>query len=375
MSAIYIHIPFCKQKCHYCNFFTSSSSKNRDELVKSIAKEIGQKRQYLSQEPIQSIYFGGGTPSMLTGKELYLIVNELYKNYKISSDCEISIESNPDDLNQEKLRLFKELVFNRLSIGIQSFSDYILPQLNRVHTAKDAIESIKRAQDIGFDNITIDLIYGIPGLTMDLWKEELMLFISLNINHLSAYFLTVEEKTTLAYLIKKNKYPQIDEKLGIDHFNYLCSFMRDHDFIHYEVSNFAKEGNYSRHNTNYWRSKPYLGIGPSAHSYNLYSRQWNVSNTSLYIQNIKDGKAYAEIEMLTKNDIFNELVMLGLRTIWGIDKNHLENMLGSDFRALLESKIVSSNYRNYIINETHFTKITDEGKKYADGIAADLFIV
>ncbi len=374
MASIYIHIPFCKQKCHYCNFFTTVSLKNREFLIQSIITEISQKANYLKGDIVDSIYFGGGTPSLLTVSELKSILETCSSVHHISDDCEITLEANPDDISHESLLNFKLLGINRLSIGIQSFNDDILQKLNRIHTAKVALDCIYLAKSYGFNNMNIDLIYGIPGLEMELWKKELQLFFSLDIPHLSAYFLTVEPKTALAVLIKKNKYPLPVEEEGLAHFEVLTEFMKSEGYLHYEISNFSKPNQLSRHNSNYWKHLPYVGIGPSAHSFNLVSRQWNVGSISKYIDNINSEITYSGIEFLSEEERYNEYVMLGLRTSWGIDLNWLENNVGIKFKNYLLDRIENSKFQSYLVFNNNSIILSPDGKKLADGIASDLFI-
>ncbi len=374
MSSIYIHIPYCKQKCHYCNFFTVISTKTKQDLIDAICKELELKNDYLQSGKINTIYFGGGTPSILDNSDFDKIFKTLYKQFSISDSAEISVEANPDDINASKLKFFKSCGVNRLSIGIQSFNDYILKRLNRIHTSKEAIESVNLAHNFDFHNLNIDLIYGIPGMDIEILKNDIKNFLDLNIPHLSAYSLTVEEKTTLHYLIRNNRYPMPSDSESIEHFNLLIDLLNTHHYEQYEISNFAKNKTYSRHNTNYWKNLPYLGVGPSAHSFNSKTRQWNAYSVSKYIQNIKDNKMYHNIEVLSTDDSYNEYIMLGLRTKWGIDRKIIKENFGKEYSLYFENLLLNPNVRNFVSIDGNVVILNLEGKKYADRVASNLFI-
>ncbi len=373
MAGIYIHIPFCKRKCHYCNFYSLANQNNKEEFHKALLKEIAFQKDYLQSEKIETIYFGGGTPSLLDIKQINEILNEIHKYYNVDSAAEIDLEANPDDLNSEKLYDYLQYGINRLSIGTQSFDDDILQKLNRIHSAQQAIDAVKIAQSQGFNNISIDLIYGIPGLSNDLWVRSIQQALDLQVPHISAYHLTVEPKTALDVLIKKNKYPKPIEEEGLIHSSMLIDQLQKHGYEHYEISNFALPGNYSIHNTNYWRQKPYLGLGPSAHSFNLETRQWNVTSTSKYIHALEQNKLDFSLEEINSIDKYNEFVMLGLRTQWGVNEKELVVKFGSEKHAYFKKQI-----QNYISNEKIYFengiyRLSNKGKSFADGIAADLF--
>lgn len=375
MSSLYIHIPYCKQKCHYCNFYSTANFKNRNNLINSIIREIKYRSNYLIDKKLESIYFGGGTPSILSNGELEKIFIEIRNQFKIDKDCEITFEANPDDISISKLDEIKEFGINRLSIGIQSFDDDILNKLNRVHNSKDAIKSIELAKLKGYNNISIDLIYGIPGLTMDKWISNLEIFRQLNLPHLSSYFLTVEEKTALDVLIRKGKYPKLNEKEGLAHYDYLQEFILKNNYDQYEISNFSRDGKISRHNSNYWKNKPYLGIGPSAHSFNLNSRQWNKSSIIKYIEDVDKLNFDSDVEVLSEKDKFNEFIMLGLRTSFGINLEEVKFRFGKKYFEYLSSYINSSLNSENLLFTNNILKLSSKGKKHADGIASDLFIV
>lgn len=371
MSGIYIHIPFCKQKCYYCDFHFSTSLKRKDEVVKAIIKEL-ELRQSELQDTIETIYFGGGTPSILSIKELNNIINEIYKKFNVCDNPEITLEANPDDLNSQKIKDLANTKINRLSIGIQSFFDEDLQFMNRAHDAKESEKSLSEAIKY-FDNITIDLIYGVPNMSDKKWKQNLQRAFDFGVSHISSYALTVEDKTLMAKLIKNGKYPPVEDKLAQRHFKILVEETAKHNFIQYEISNFAKEGYFSKHNTSYWNGKHYLGIGPSAHSFNGRFRSWNIANNAKYIKSIQQNILPLEIEELSLNDRFNETIMTGLRTIWGVSLSEIETKFGIDFKNNL-----LNNSQKYIKNKTIKVKnntllITEKGKFFSDGIAADLF--
>ncbi len=373
MSGIYIHIPFCKQACHYCDFHFSTSLKHKDALIQTILQEIKQREKNWKTHRFDSIYFGGGTPSILNVKELESILQAIYNNFHISNNVEITLEGNPDDLSIDKLTQFKTLGINRLSIGIQSFFEEDLVKLNRSHHANQATEAIKNAQKAGFNNITIDLIYGIPELTDTKWEQNIQTVLQYNIPHISAYALTIEPKTALAWQIKNGKYPPVSEEQAARQFDILRKKLAEHNYIQYEISNFGKESFFSRHNTSYWQNKAYLGLGPAAHSYNGQQRRWNIANNIKYIKEMGTGK-YFEVERLTKNDIYNEIIMTGLRTIWGVDLNRIE-ALGSNYMEQLKNTTKSYLRNNQLILEDHFLKAHPDSLFLIEGIISDLFIV
>lgn len=306
MVGIYIHIPFCRQKCHYCNFFSIPSVKNKDRFLASLFSEIGMQKNYLNGVPVQTIYFGGGTPSILSGAEIGQIIDELARYQIIDEHAEITLEANPDDLTLAKIKELIKTPVNRLSIGVQSFFDDDLKYLNRIHSASEALTSVKFAIDAGFTNMSIDLIYGIPTLTDENWQRNLEVFFSLKIPHLSAYALTVEPRTNLDVLIARKKIQPVEEELTIGHFKQLMAAMKEKKYVHYEISNFCLEPYYSKHNRSYWAGKKYLGLGPSAHSYDGKSRQWNVSNLTAYNQAIENMTIPAEREELSTDQQYNE---------------------------------------------------------------------
>ncbi|RMZ50974.1 radical SAM family heme chaperone HemW [Flavobacteriaceae bacterium PRS1] len=381
MSGIYIHIPFCKQACYYCDFHFSTSLKKKDELVKALAKELILRKGELQNQTIETIYFGGGTPSLLTIDELRLLIDSIYLNYFVSDNPEITIEANPDDLSKQKLNDLTTSRINRLSIGIQSFFEDDLQSMNRAHSSQEAKQCLEEATK-HFSNITIDLIYGIPNMSIEKWNENLQTTFSFGVNHISSYALTVEPKTALASFIKKGTYPPIDDDLALQHFDLLMAETEQQGFVHYEISNFGKKGYFSKHNTSYWQGKSYLGIGPSAHSFNGKQRSWNVSNNTMYIKSIQDNTLPSKVETLSKQDRYNEYLMTGLRTIWGVSLNKIGTDFGIDFKEhLIASAKKFINQELLIIEDCKteqgisILKPTKKGKFLIDGIASDLFIL
>lgn len=371
MAGIYIHIPFCKQACHYCNFHFATSLRVKDEMVNAIVKETGLQKDYTGRETIETIYFGGGTPSLLDIEDLALILEKTRLIFPVTADAEITLETNPDDITEEKLAGWKQAGINRLSIGIQSFFDEDLRWMNRAHTVQQATDNLQLATT-WFDNITIDLIYGIPGLTDEKWKQNVDMAISLNIPHLSCYALTVEPKTPLDKMIRLHKSENINPDKQSGQFLLLMQWMEEAGYEHYEISNFAKPGRRSRHNSSYWQGKKYLGLGPSAHSFNGNERQWNVSNNSIYITAVQKGELSFEREELTAVQKLNEYIMTALRTLEGINLRVLASSFGINRQDMLLKAQRFTNSGLMRIEDDSLA-LTREGKLLADGIAADLF--
>lgn len=383
MSGIYIHIPFCKQACYYCDFHFSTSLKKKDGLIQALVKELEIRKEELNNETIETIYFGGGTPSLLTIDELQFLIDAVYKNYSVIENPEITLEANPDDLSENLIIQLSKSPINRLSIGIQSFFEDDLKNMNRAHNSEEAKMCLQFATKY-FDNITIDLIYGIPNMSLDKWNKNLEIAFSYGVNHISSYALTVEPKTALDVFIKKGDYPPIDETLALEHFNHLIDKTKEHGFVHYEISNFGKPNYFSKHNTSYWQGKSYIGIGPSAHSFKGSQRSWNVSNNSKYIQSIQSNTLPNTIEILSEKDQYNEYVMTGLRTIWGVSLNKIEKEFGENFlkhlhgasEKFIESGLlVTSSDFDASQNRVETLKTTQKGKFLVDGIASELFIL
>lgn len=375
MSGIYIHIPFCKQACHYCDFHFSTSLKLKSNLVEAILTEIDLRLPYLKNKNIETIYFGGGTPSLLSEKELFLILEKLYKTYNVSSHAEITLEANPDDLSIDKLKELKRLEINRLSIGLQSFNDEELIWMNRAHTAAESEASVKRSQDKGFENISIDLIYGSKFSNLTNWKKTLDKTISLDVKHISSYNLTIEDKTKLGHDFKVKKEMAIDDEKSSELFLEMIDRLEKNKFIHYEISNFGKENWFSNHNSNYWKGIDYIGFGPSAHSFDGVSRQWNISNNSLYIKNVNDtNESYFEKELLSEVDQFNEYILTSLRTIWGIDAEVLKNKFSSEIIDSFNRNINTYISKGMVTFTNNQYVLTSNGKLFADRIASELFV-
>ena len=374
MAGIYIHIPFCKQACNYCDFHFSTSLMNKDAFMKALFKEIEiQKNYFPSSTEVSTVYLGGGTPSLLSKFDLLDIINAVKLNFNILPNAEITLEANPDDLTSEKIKELKESPINRLSIGIQSFYDEDLRFMNRAHSATEALNAVKLAQDNGFENITIDLIYGTPTLTHHKWRNNLQIAFALNIKHISAYCLTVEPKTMLARQIKTGITKNVDEQQSAEQFEILVDAMHANDFVQYEISNFCKDGFYSKHNSNYWLKENYLGLGPSAHSYNGRSRQWNISNNALYIKSLENGELNFEKEELTKEQRYNEYILTSLRTIWGADLTIIEQQFGKEYLNHCLSEADKYIRSESILNEENKLFLTDKGKLFADKISSELF--
>ncbi|TDE45476.1 radical SAM family heme chaperone HemW [Flavobacterium rhamnosiphilum] len=372
MSGIYIHIPFCKQACHYCDFHFSTSMKKKEEMVLAIAKEIQMRKSEFENEEIETIYFGGGTPSVLTSEEINFLISEIYKNYSVSENPEITLEANPDDLSSERIIELSKSKINRLSIGIQSFFEEDLQLMNRAHNSAEAKKCLEEATKY-FDNISLDLIYGIPGMSNEKWKQNIETALSFGIPHISSYALTVEPKTALNKLIQTGKIEAPKDEVAQEHFAILVETLEANDFIHYELSNFGKENYFSKNNSAYWLGKKYIGIGPSAHSYDGVSRSWNVSNNSIYLKSIQENKLPNEIEILSITDRYNEYIMTGLRTIWGVSLDRIETEFGSEYLEYLNKQVWKFLDDDLVFIENNILKPTPKGKFLTDGIASDLF--
>ena len=375
MAGIYLHIPFCKQACNYCDFHFSTSMKMKVHFVKAIIQEIELRKEVFANKFISSIYFGGGTPSLLSKEELDLIFEKLYKSFTIDTDAEITLEANPDDLNFEKILQLIDTPINRLSIGVQSFRDEDLKYMNRAHTAIEALNSIKTAQDLGFQNITIDLIYGTPGMSNQDWKYNLRKSFELNLPHISSYALTVEEKTPLYYQILRKNISPVDERHIADQFKILMDEMLRYGYEQYEISNFCKDNSYSKHNSSYWKKDHYLGLGPSAHSYFGNSRSWNVSNNVKYIKALSASQLPLVKENLNIQDMYNEYVMTSLRTKWGCSLFEIEKDYSRYYLNYFKVQIKSHEINGYVIENQGVYTLSEKGKLIADRITSDLFVI
>ena len=373
MAGIYIHTPFCKSKCAYCNFFSLASESKINDYVEALKKEMVLRKNYLG-ETVKTIYFGGGTPSLLSVKNIEEILDLLNKNYEIISSPEITLEINPDTIDREKMSSLKQMGINRMSVGIQSFDDEDLRYLGRRHDSRHAMQVLEDLKHTDFEKITLDLIYGMPTLTEEKWNKNLDIFFSTGITHLSAYALTVEPKTILGQRIEKGELQSVSEEETIRHYNILVERTKENDFEHYEISNFAKEGFRSQHNSIYWRDEKYLGLGPSAHSYDGNSRQWNISNLTKYIQLVGNSEDYFEKEILSLEDKFNEYVMTSLRTSWGCDIEKIERDYGKSYAHHFLKNIKKYLENGEMLKENNTYFLSEEGKLFADGIAADLFL-
>ncbi|MCD0474505.1 radical SAM family heme chaperone HemW [Flavobacterium sp. EDS] len=379
MSGIYIHIPFCKQACNYCDFHFSTSMKKKEDMVLAIAKEIAMRKNELefpdsarNDNQIETIYFGGGTPSVLTNDEINFLISEVYKNYNVVDNPEITLEANPDDLSAERIFELSKSPINRLSIGIQSFFEDDLKMMNRAHNSEEAKKCLEEATKY-FDNISLDLIYGVPGMSNEKWKDNIETALSFGIPHISSYALTVEPKTALSKLIQTGKVAKPNDEVASAHFMILVETLEAKGFIHYELSNFGKENYFSKNNSAYWLGKKYIGVGPSAHSYDGVSRSWNISNNSLYLKSIQDNKLPNEVEVLSVSDRYNEYIMTGLRTIWGVSLDRIEKEFGTDYLVYLKKQAEKFLNDELVYIENNILRPTAKGKFLTDGIASDLF--
>ena len=374
MSGIYIHIPFCKQACHYCDFYFSTSMKKKEEMVLALVKELEFRKDEFQNEVVETIYFGGGTPSILSIDDIRFLIDAVYQNYQVVEHPEITLEANPDDLDEETILQFANSLINRLSIGIQSFFEDDLQLMNRAHNSEEAKKCLAVATQ-HFDNISIDLIYGMPNMSNEKWLQNIETALSFNIPHISSYALTVEPKTALYKMIKSGTISTLDDDLAQQHFHFLIDKLQENGFVHYELSNFGKPNYFSKNNTAYWLGKKYIGIGPSAHSFNGKSRSWNVSNNSIYLKAIADNKVPSEIEILSKTDQYNEYIMTGLRTIWGVSLERIETEFGSSYLEYLHQQAEKFISDNLLEVENNILKTTKKGKFLSDGIASDLFLL
>ena len=373
---IYIHIPYCKQKCSYCNFHFSTSFATKEDFLSALHKEIDLRKNELTNKSLKTLYFGGGTPSVLDGDEIQKIIDKLLGYYDFDKDIEITLEANPDDLTVDYVKNLKNTGINRLSIGVQSFFEKDLILMNRAHNASQADASVKRAQDAGLENISIDLIYGSPTSTMEIWKENLRKTIDLQVPHVSAYALTIEPKTALNTWVNNGKVKSPDEAIQNKEFFWMVDFLKENGFQHYEISNFAKPGFVSKHNSAYWKHQAYLGLGPSAHSYDGgFSRSWNVANNTLYIQKLKNNFLPSEKENLSNYDRYNEALMIGLRTTWGLSLDWLKDAFSEEFYQKLLLEIQPKIDAGILEISEGFLKIPEKHWFMADGIASDLFLV
>lgn len=375
MAGIYLHIPFCKTRCIYCDFYSTTRSEMADRYVSALCRELKLRKSYLDNEPVETIYFGGGTPSQLSKENFEKIFETIEREYNLGNCEEITLEANPDDLTPEYIKMLSSLPFNRISIGIQTFNEQTLRLLKRRHTAEQAISAVKECRMAGFQNISIDLMYGLPGETPESWKADLEQAVSLNVEHISAYHLIYEEGTPLYEMLQKHKVEEVDEESSVDFFALMIDRLTKAGFQHYEISNFCKPDMYSQHNSSYWTGKKYLGCGPSAHSFNGSTRQWNVSSLDKYIAGIEKGIPDFEIEELNVTTRYNDFVITSLRTMWGLSLNRLEEEFGTEFKqyCLENAQTYLDSGKLEIRDNTLF--LSKEGIFISDGIMSDLLWV
>ncbi len=375
MAGIYIHIPFCRQKCYYCDFYKTVNTSLTDKFLSALKREIVQRKNYLENEIIETIYFGGGTPSVLKKTEICGILDFLSLHFDFSETVEITFEANPDDLSIEYLNDLHNTGVRRLSIGIQSFKNEYLQKMNRRHDANQAIEAVENAAEIGFNDISVDLIYGLPGLKINQWKTDLEQVFKLPVQHLSAYHLTYHKGTPFYTWLKKGTLKALNETESIKQFEMLIQSAKDNGFEQYEISNFAKERRYSKHNSSYWKGTKYLGLGPSAHSFNGDSRSWNSSHIESYIKALEFGLPFFEEEILSENNKYNEYVLTRIRTIWGVSDKELERLFGSEkstyFRKNIDKYIIT-----YLVKlDNGIYNLTEKGMFVSDEIMANLMFI
>lgn len=374
MAGIYIHIPFCKKKCHYCDFYKTLDTGMAESYIRALVKEMTLQKDYLENKKVKTIYLGGGTPSVLTAAQVREIIEKLGAAFDVAEDAEITMEVNPDDISRVYARDLKQAGINRISLGIQSWNNDILAFLNRRHTADEAEQALKDILASGINNISVDLIYGIPGLQTGQWKDELQKTVNLDIKHISAYHLTVEEDTMLGKMKKSGNFMEISEEESERQFNMLIDICRKNAFVQYEISNFCKDEWYSIHNTNYWKQEAYLGLGPSAHSYDGESRQWNVADLQAYIRTIEKDAVPFTVEVLTQKDKYNEYIMTSLRTMWGINIDKVEEKINKESRDYLNN--LAARFVKYGMMKRKGSQLilTDQGRMISDNIISELMM-
>lgn len=375
MAGLYIHIPFCKKICHYCDFYKTLDTGRADRYIETLGKEMALQIDYLENNEVNTIYIGGGTPTVLSPVQIRDLLGKVFKYFKISDHAEITIEANPDDISRLYARDLRKSGINRVSLGIQSWNDTTLGFLNRRHTSDIALEAVNDIVAAGIENISADLIYGIPGMSLQQWDEDLQKTLGLGIKHLSAYHLTIEDNTVFGKMKKAGQLKEIKEEESEKQFNMLLEACSRHDFIQYEISNFCRDGYFSLHNTNYWRQEPYIGLGPSSHSYNGDSRQWNVSDLQAYMKSIENNELPSTVEILSLRDRYNEYVMTSLRTMWGIDLDTVEDKVNKESRDYLNN--LSTRFVKYgmIKRDGNRLVLTDQGKMISDNIISELMMV
>lgn len=375
MAGIYIHVPFCKTRCIYCDFYTRTDISPKNNYVQALCKEIELRKGYISGEKIKTIYFGGGTPSQLSYNDFSRIFETIYNQFDVDPTTEITMEANPDDLTSHYLHILQKLPFNRLSIGIQSFNDDELKFIRRRHSAAKAKEVVQLCKSLGYNNISIDLMYGLPDQTMEIWQKNLDEAISLGIQHISSYHLIYEQGTRLYRLFKSGDVKPVDEDLSVDMFSVMIDKLSIAGFEHYEISNFAKNGLYSKHNSSYWLGEKYLGLGPAAHSFDGQNRAWNIASISKYIDGITQGEPAIEVEVLDTNTRYNDFILTGMRTKWGVNLTELEKQFGTEIKNYCIKNVQKYINQGFVFQEDNVLKLTRTGIFISDGIMSDLMWV
>ena len=375
MAGIYIHVPFCKTRCIYCDFYTRTDMSPKHNYVSAVCREMELRKHYISNEIVKTIYFGGGTPSQLSYGDFQRIFDTIRANFTVASDAEITMEANPDDLDTKYLETLRRLPFNRLSIGIQSFDDNELKFLKRRHSAERAIDVVSLCKSSGYNNISIDLMYGLPNQTMDIWQRNLEQAINLNVQHISSYHLIYEQGTRLYRLFKLGDVKPVDEDLSVQMFSAMIDSLSDAGFEHYEISNFARNGLYSKHNSSYWLGEKYLGLGPAAHSFDGHNRAWNIPSISKYVEAIEQANPAIETECLDKNTSYNDFILTGMRTMWGVNLVVLESRFGTSMKDYCMRNVQKYINQGFVTNNDNVLKLTREGIFISDGIMSDLMCV
>ena len=375
MAGIYLHIPFCIRRCIYCDFYSTTQNEKKAAYINALCRELDQRKSYLEGEKIETIYLGGGTPSQLEAKDFEQIFQALYRLYEISPEAEITIEANPDDLTDEYVGMLRTFPLNRLSMGIQTFQEDILRLLHRRHTAQQAVEAFNRCRKAGFTNISIDLMYGLPGETLQTWETDLHQAVSMKPEHISAYHLIYEEGTVLWKLREQHRVEEADEDLSVSLFTQLIHKLKDNGYQHYEISNFCLPGMHSRHNSSYWTGKKYLGCGPSAHSYNGISRQWNVASLDRYIEQVNNGQTYFEVEDLDLYTRYNDFVITTIRTMWGMQLDALKEQFGEKLYNYCLRMAQPHLSQGTLELSNNVLKLTEKGVFISDGIMSDMLWV
>ncbi|MDE5610756.1 MAG: radical SAM family heme chaperone HemW [Odoribacter sp.] len=373
MAGVYVHIPFCRSKCFYCGFYSIASMRLKDDYLKALLMEMELRKDYLSSREVATLYFGGGTPSCLDEVELKMVCDKIRETWLIQPDAECSIEVNPEDATPQKLAGFRRLGFNRITIGIQSFNDDVLKRINRTHTAEQAVRAVEMAKVSGFDNIGIDLIIGLPGSDVAELKRDLRKADDLEVDHISVYMLSVDSQSVFEKLSEKGRFQPLDDDLLAEQYLMVSDYLKGRGYEHYEISNFAKNAKYSRHNTSYWQQKPYIGLGAAAHSYDLISRQWNIAHVRKYINGLNNNVLNFEKEELTDSNRYNECLMTNLRTMWGIDLHYLKNTFSAYWDGLTE-RLEAYEARELMKTEGGRIRMTERGWLLSDGIFSELFV-